>query len=733
MVGIVATAALFVVLLAASVVGVVTHHRGDGVPLDEFDLLAEPLDPTRSPVDAHLLWAIGFANGAATTRDEIEARFDPAFLASIPFEELLTDRDQFLADAPYRVRGRLVDHTEVAGVGLIGRSGAPYLLLMSATPQGPSRIAGLSLTPARFETQPFGSGRLALVISTALALAVAGCLVLRTSRTDTALGAGLIAASLLDIGQLGLSSPVGVLFTVGLWCGPLAVATAAIAVALALPGTRSRQALAGMIAAAATLAGVAVSALDTASVGLPAIVGGIGPTGAARTLLTTRALVATAAGVALAATLAWSLLRGRLTSRWTLLSVGGVVSGLLTALLALSWLAPGAHPRVTTSGWLDAALLVVAAGAIGSVGLDRWGDHGVARLVTDLGEERAPVALHESVGRALDDPSVEVWYWSAEVDHYVTADGAHRDPERLGPERIATRLSARGEPLAVVVHDAALGIPDSRVAAVCAAARMALDNERLQARVRAQLSEVRASRARIVAAADDARRSIERDLHDGAQQRLLAVLLQLRRAEAGGGLPRADVTDTSGRTDRTDRTELAALRAELGRAADELAGALDDVRAIARGLHPPALDHGLAAALETLAESAPLPVELDLADPLPPLEPPLAAATYFGVAEALTNTVRHADATHLAVGVRCRDGVLAVVVADDGRGGARLARGTGLQHLADRVAALGGTLGLDSPPGRGTVVRLDLPLAPEPDVGHAVDPVTASLTDGVSP
>jgi signal transduction histidine kinase len=286
------------------------------------------------------------------------------------------------------------------------------------------------------------------------------------------------------------------------------------------------------------------------------------------------------------------------------------------------------------------------------------------------------------------------------------------------------------------VHDAALDIPDSRVAPVCAAARMALDNERLQARVRAQLSEVRASRARIVAAADDARRDIERDLHDGAQQRLLAVLLQLRRAQARGDHPAGGTTgDATGRTheDDAERTELAALRAELGRAADELAGALDDVRAIARGLHPPALDHGLAAALETLAESAPLPVELDLHDALPPLEAPLAAATYFGVAEALTNTVRHADATHLAVGVRYRDGVLAVVIADDGRGGAHMERGTGLQHLSDRVAALGGTLGLDSPPGRGTVVRLDLPLAPEPAGGQRVDPVKESLTGGIAP
>ncbi len=418
----------------------------------------------------------------------------------------------------------------------------------------------------------------------------------------------------------------------------------------------------------------------------------------ARTLLDVRSLAALTVAVVAGAALTVETIR-RPTRRVKVLAAGGLVVAGAVASVAVAWLT---HPRavhVTMSAWLDAALAVLAVAGAVSLFVEGLELGGVARLVTDLGDVDAPMALQHSIGRALDDPSVELWFWSAGLGAYVTLDGSRGDPERTRPGRVLTRLSARDEPLAVVVHDAARDIPDHRVAAVCAAARMALDNERLHAQVRAQLADATASRARIVVAGDQARREIERNLHDGTQQRLLAVLLRLREAEE--------------RHRRAgERAGSAALADEVGLAADELAVALEELRAIARGLHPPALDHGLAAALDALAETAPLPVELHTPADLPAAGPEIEAAVYFFVAEALTNTVRHAGATHLAVTVERTASGLRATAADDGCGGAACRGGTGLARLGDRAAALGGQLRVDSRAEAGTTLVLELPTAP---------------------
>jgi signal transduction histidine kinase len=201
-----------------------------------------------------------------------------------------------------------------------------------------------------------------------------------------------------------------------------------------------------------------------------------------------------------------------------------------------------------------------------------------------------------------------------------------------------------------------------------------------------------ASRARIVAAADTARRRIERDLHDGAQQRLVALALQLRTTRAA--VP----------------PEAAQLTEELNGVADGLTDVLDELRDIARGIHPAVLaDGGLRSALKSLARRSAVPVRLDLraTDRFPD---PIEIAAYYAVSEALTNTAKHADATVADIRVRTHGGMLLVIVRDDGCGGADVTLGTGLVGLRDRVEALGGRLSLHSPPGAGTTVRLALPL-----------------------
>jgi PAS domain S-box-containing protein len=211
-----------------------------------------------------------------------------------------------------------------------------------------------------------------------------------------------------------------------------------------------------------------------------------------------------------------------------------------------------------------------------------------------------------------------------------------------------------------------------------------------------QEEEVRASRARIVQAADDARRKLERNLHDGAQQRLVALSISLRLAEA--------------KLSSADSDSAAAI---LAGAQEELALALEELREIARGIHPAVLtDRGLAAAVEALVARTPLPVGLELAEER--LPPAVEAALYYVLAESLTNIVKYAGATSAGVRLEVTDGYATAEVSDDGVGGADPARGSGLRGLADRVEALDGRLAVDSPRGGGTRVRVEIPLASAP-------------------
>jgi signal transduction histidine kinase len=213
----------------------------------------------------------------------------------------------------------------------------------------------------------------------------------------------------------------------------------------------------------------------------------------------------------------------------------------------------------------------------------------------------------------------------------------------------------------------------------------------LGAELRESHEELRASRARIVQAGDAARREIERDLHDGAQSRLVALSLLLRSARR-----RAD-----------DDAELASL---LDRAQDELQTGLGELRELARGIHPAVLtDRGLEPALDALVARSPVPVALEV-EPLERLPGPVESAAYFVVSEGLANVAKYAQASRASVTVRRVDGRVSVEVADDGVGGADAAAGTGLRGLADRLAALDGRISLDSPAGGGTRLHAELPI-----------------------
>ncbi len=308
----------------------------------------------------------------------------------------------------------------------------------------------------------------------------------------------------------------------------------------------------------------------------------------------------------------------------------------------------------------------------------------VSELVGRLGQERR-ANLRDELAAALGDPSLELAYWTP--TGFVDSDGA---PFTVREGRVATPV----ENTALIVHDASLAEERELLDAVAGAAALALENERLAAELRASVKELRASRARIVKTADAARRAIERDLHDGAQQQLVALALSLRLART--------------RLER-DPAEAGAL---LDAATRDLQAALQSLRELARGIHPAVLsDHGLGAALDALAQRFPFPVEI-AAVPDERLPEPVEATAYFVVAEAITNVARYAGASHAVVTLERDEDALAVVVSDDGVGGADPTSGSGLRGLADRVAVLEGRLEVDSPIGEGTTVRAFIPVPP---------------------
>ena len=315
----------------------------------------------------------------------------------------------------------------------------------------------------------------------------------------------------------------------------------------------------------------------------------------------------------------------------------------------------------------------------------------VGDLVSGMATSGEGPGLRDALAEALSDRSVQLAYWVPETGGYVDAGGMRIEPTAAGGARQWTEVSHDGKRVGAIIHDGRLDEADELVASVASAAGLRMENERLDAELRARLEELRASRARIVEAGYRERRRVERDLHDGAQQRLMALALNLKLA----------------------RTRLDADPAEAGELLDEATAELEqataELRELARGIHPGLLtDRGLVPALEALASRAPVPVELSAqveARPASRVE----AATYFLVSEALANVAKHAGAQRVTVAVSSRNGDLVVEVADDGRGGAD-PEGSGLQGLADRVAALDGRFVVADGDSGGTVVRATIPL-----------------------
>ena len=336
----------------------------------------------------------------------------------------------------------------------------------------------------------------------------------------------------------------------------------------------------------------------------------------------------------------------------------------------------------------EVALCVLAVTLLAGLLVAPWQRAVVTDLVVELGEARSGT-LRGELSQALGDPSLEVGYWLPDRAVFVDAEGRVLSLPGPGSGRSVTTVEREGQPVAVLVHDPAVLEDRGLLEAVTSAARLAAANARLQAEVRARVVELAASRRRILAARDEERRRLERRLHDGAEARLeeLAATLRRGRRSASG-----------------ERT-----RDQLARAEDQLTRTLEELRRLGHGLHPRVLsEHGLADALAALAKDLPLPVDINVASTRLPQR--VAVAAYFVCAEALANITKHAAAAHVAVAVTVGDGRVRVEIADDGVGGADPAHGSGLRGLADRVETLGGTLRVESVPGRGTRLAAEIPL-----------------------
>ena len=317
----------------------------------------------------------------------------------------------------------------------------------------------------------------------------------------------------------------------------------------------------------------------------------------------------------------------------------------------------------------------------------------VSDLMTRLGEAPRPGELRDALADALEDPTLELVYWIPDRQGFVDFRGRPYVLPEDDPRRASAMVERDGECVAAIVYDSTLQDAEQHVRAVGAAAALAMQNERLDAELRAKVEELRRSRERMLRIGLEERRRLERDLHDGAQQRLVSMALNIRLARA-----------------KLNEDPLAADQL-LASAGEELDSALEELRELARGIHPAVLtDRGLGTALETLANRAPVPVELaELPEDRLPEAVELAA--YFVVAEGLTNVAKYASASHATVGIVRENGRLLVEVADDGVGGADPDNGTGLRGLADRIAVLEGRLEIESERGRGTTIRAQIPCA----------------------
>ncbi|WP_245531480.1 sensor histidine kinase [Arthrobacter globiformis] len=345
--------------------------------------------------------------------------------------------------------------------------------------------------------------------------------------------------------------------------------------------------------------------------------------------------------------------------------------------------------------WQYPATAIVPLAVLFGLWRYRFARGALGDLMVEVGSAPVSDRLIGALRRAVHDPTLTLLRWLPDQATFIDDRGQPQTLPDRSTGRASMVLERHGTPIGALVFDDALQDQPQLLAAVRSATSLALENQQMEQQLRDQLIEVRRSRERIVTAGDSRRRQLERDLHDGAQQRLVAVSMELARAQ---------------RT--TDSQEIRCL---VKQAQAELTDALDELRELARGVYPPSLrERGLAGSITALAERSTLPIKLDIRG-CTGLPAPVELAAYFICAEATTNAAKYAKAASVAICIDGNETAIRVEIVDNGIGGAQPGPDGGLLGIADRAAALGGTLSIDSPVGKGTTIRAVLPFSTDPE------------------
>ncbi|MDH4117084.1 MAG: histidine kinase [Acidimicrobiia bacterium] len=682
--------ALAVVAGIAAVSATFWIGRGQkSIPVADLARLESAIDPSLSPVHAALAWSFEIIGGRTTLTDaDLDRRLVDGYRGGDTAEEIQALFDHMLAEVTgpvSLVRIHEIDHERGTAVG-IGAKGVMLLVDVAVDEQGRIGLWQFSEPPSGPRIPPWQTG---LLVAAGWAFVGAGLLARRSGRSGTV--SGLTLGSITVLAQVLALSDAPSLYLIGR-LAPALVLPCALWVLVDTCPVKGRRWILATGALAAVQGAVAVWLVDPVRLGHPPIPGITDSPDQYRQLLTAAAGT-TAATMAVLAALVW---RSRRVWRsqgdpapWVVLAAAGlwaVTAGAAALDLGLGDAALSGD--VVPGATLVVLALVPVASALTSVH-GMWGRAELADLVVEI--ERGHLDLQSAVARALGDDSVCVLRWSDEAAALVDEGGRPAGAE-VEEGRRRTHLMSSGRLVGALEHDAFMLRRPDRLQAVAAVTGMALQVERLNAQVMTQLEEVRTSRSRIVSAGDLARRRVERDLHDGAQQRLVALGLLLQR---GRRLVDGRVCD-----------EVGAL---LDRASGEVRDALTELREVSRGMNPTLLnERGLAAAIEGLAERLPIAIEVGVVAGRVSHETEL--TSYYVVAEALTNVIKHSGAPEASVTVEHQaDGHLRIVVEDHGCGGAAAKSGSGLEGLSDRVSAIGGELRVVSPMDQGTTVEAVLP------------------------
>lgn len=679
---------LVVAMALGALAGTMARAGRPGLPLNE-QLRAESLPdgPPRS-LDEHVRHVFEVLGGTTRATAADADRFTPELAANLGPAGLNGYADRLAAElGPVRFI-RYADRDPEAAVVLAVAGGETPTQLTIAVDDIDRQIDGFILDVDQRDPHRLPTWQAVLLLVAAVALiAATGMAWMYHAETETWL-LGVCAVAVLAL-PLVLSESSG-FYTVGRAVPGFVVVFAAALLLGPVDGTAPRVVL-GTAVVAGLAAALAVFVLDVTPIGHPEVIGAVADSEPLYRVLMAGAGVLT--GLAMGGVAVSNLRRvasatGQMRQAlWAAASVAGIwaIAGLGAALDIGTGDGTLAGGTFAALAW--AALAVVPAVVVFRILVTEWGRPELAALVIDLEAESGD--LQPAISRALDDPSLQVLS-SPDHKHLVDGTGLEVAVDELPASRALTRIQSGGCLIGALVHDAQLKRDPDRLEAVAAAAGMALQVSQLNRQIAGQLVEVDASRARILTASDTARRQIERDLHDGAQQRLVAHGLRLQRARrlAASG----------------ERDELLALLEDATR---EVRQTINDIRAVSRGAQPALLaERGLAPAVDALAERAPVPVKLEIVAKDLPVTAERTA--YYMIAEGLTNMAKHASASRASVSI-CRDhGDAQVTISDDGRGGAQISPGSGLEGLNDRVAAIGGTFHITSGPS-GTTLEATIP------------------------